>query len=300
MRLSNSQDTFAAKKQFGFDVWMGRVAERAQSARKDWGRSAAHDLRVALRRCRTMADALDEIAPDPRWRKVKKKSRELFHVLGKLRDAQVEQGWVERLAPPGGKLRSRMLRLLARRERKCRAAAERALDRFAVKGWQKLARRLAPKAGKFPAASIGFQSLALARLDEVVELYNRARGGRDGDAWHRLRIGLKRFRYVVENFVPQHYEAWAPELKRIQDSLGDVHDLDELRIEIERRSGERKKAAATGVLTKIAKERGRRLSELRAHLSESRSPWNPWRAELHGGSVSIASPGPRRARRGRA
>ena len=74
-----------------------------------------------------------------------------------------------------------------------------------------------------------FQRLALTRLNEALELYERARKGRSRIAWHRLRIGLKGFRYTLENFMPQRYQPWSEDLKRVQDLLGEVHDLDVLR-----------------------------------------------------------------------
>ena len=43
-----------------------------------------------------------------------------------------------------------------------------------------------------------------------------------------LRIGLKRFRYIVENFLPEQHAAWSDDLKELQDLLGEVHDLDVL------------------------------------------------------------------------
>jgi CHAD domain-containing protein len=295
MALTSSLPGFSAENQIGFDTWMERVLERAEGVRKDWGPDAVHDLRVTLRRCRTMADALGEIAPGSGWRRVKKESRELFDVLGDLRDTQVERGWIKRLAPSGDAVRRHMLRLLSRQERKHRAEAVRALDRFDAKAWRKLARKLAPKAEEFPLESIVFQRLALERLNEAVELYQRARKGRSRVAWHRLRIGVKRFRYIVENFLPQRYEAWAPELKRMQDSLGEVHDLDVLRIEVRRRCDGLEESGPAALLKRIEKERMARLQEFRARVSEPNSPWHVWRAEILSGSAQKATSGPDRA-----
>ncbi|HXY77182.1 MAG TPA: CHAD domain-containing protein, partial [Candidatus Acidoferrales bacterium] len=50
-------------KKLGFEVWMSRVLENADKAGRDWDADDVHDLRVALRRCRTMAEALDEVNP---------------------------------------------------------------------------------------------------------------------------------------------------------------------------------------------------------------------------------------------
>jgi CHAD domain-containing protein len=290
MPFVNSLPDAPAEKGFGFDVWMERALERAKSVRKDWDDDAVHDLRVALRRCRTMAEALEEIEPDSGWQKVKKESRELFDALGELRDAQVERSWVKRMAPRGDAMRKHVIRVLSRREREGRAQAARALDRFDVKGWRKLSRKLMPDAPQFPPQSIVFGRLALERLDQAMELYRRARKGRSAVGWHRLRIGMKRFRYVAENFLPQRYELWAADLKFIQDALGDVHDLDVLRIDLRRQCSDIEEGAMAALLAKIGQERTARLNEFRARVEEPNSPWHAWRAELPFGSAPKAAP----------
>ena len=199
---------------------MARVPERAEQVRHAWDADAVHDLRVALRRCRTMSDALSKVNPGPGWRKLKKTTRELFHDLGDLRDTQVERSWMKKLGPAGDPVRKHMLRLLSREEQTHRKAAEQALDHFDRKDWRKLTRKLASKARFFPLESVVFQRLALESLHEAVSLYQQARKRRSSIAWHHLRIEIKNFRYIVENFLPHRYEVWADDLKRMQDLLG--------------------------------------------------------------------------------
>src|SRR5271167_118269 len=138
----------------GLEVWMGRVPERADQVRRGWDADAVHDLRVALRRCRTMSDALSKVNPGPGWRKLKKTTRELFHALGELRDTQVERSWLKKLGPAGDPVRKQMLALLSTEERNHRKAAEQALDQFDRKEWRKLTRKLASKARFFPLESV--------------------------------------------------------------------------------------------------------------------------------------------------
>jgi CHAD domain-containing protein len=272
-------------KRIGLEVWMERVLLKAEDARRGWNADAVHDLRVALRRCRTMAEALSEVNPGPGWRKMKKSSRGLFHTLGVLRDTQVEKEWVRKLGAPDDPIRRYMLRAVSLEERKHREAAEQALGRFDRKEWRRWSKKLAHKAQFFPLESVVFQRLALASLNESVELYQRARKGRSRVAWHRLRIGLKRFRYIVENFLPQRYEAWGEDLRHMQDLLGDVHDLDVLRSEIRRRCARRDPAAATAWLEKIETERKARLDELRSKTNDKEFLWLAWRGGLQGGNT---------------
>ena len=205
---------------------MDRVVERADRIDPEWRAGDIHDLRVALRRCRTMAETLSEVVPDPGWRKLKKASRELFHALGNLRDTQVERALIKKLETPGDPLRKYMLRHLGREEKKQRNAAQKALESFDRKNWRKSSRKLSSKAQFFPVESVVFQRIALAMLNEAAHLYQSAREKKSSVAWHKTRIGIKRFRYVVENFLPQRHEVWAKDLKQMQDLLGDLHDMD--------------------------------------------------------------------------
>jgi len=272
----------------GLELWMDRVVERADQVRNTWDADGVHDLRVALRRCRTIADALSEVNPGPGWRRLKRTSRELFHALGELRDTQVKQARVKTLGPPGDPLRKHMLRLLSRRENKHRESAEQALDRFDRKEWKKLTRKLASKARFFPANSVVYQRLALARLNGAVELYQLARKRRSSVAWHQLRIGLKLFRYVVENFLPQRYEVWSEDLKRMQDSLGEVHDLDVLRGEIRRNADKRNPASMLAWIEKIDCDRKAALQGFLAKTGGPESPWLTWRAGFQWGHAVVA------------
>src|SRR6185437_6011275 len=125
MVLTISLPTGITAKCAGIEVWMERAAERAKRVDSRWRVDDVHDLRVAIRRCRTMADALREVNPNAGWRRLKKSSRDLFHALGDLRDVQVERAWVKQLSEGGDPVRKRMLRPLARKERRYRGAEAR-------------------------------------------------------------------------------------------------------------------------------------------------------------------------------
>jgi CHAD domain-containing protein len=283
-------------KNAGLEVWMDRVLERADQVRDNWDVDSIHDLRVALRRCRTIADALNEVNPRPGWRKLKRASRDLFRQLGDLRDAQVLHSRVKKLGPAGDPLRKRLLQMLSRAEHKHRESAEKALDDFDRKEWKKLTRKLISQSRFFPLHSVVYQRLALTRLNETVELYQRARRRRSSVAWHRLRISLKNFRYLVENFLPQRYESWSDDLKRMQDLLGGVHDLDVLRQQVRRQGARLAPALVAQSLERIDRERKTYLQEFLAKTSGPESPWLTWRAGFHWGHVLVASAPPERRR----
>jgi CHAD domain-containing protein len=289
MGLTISLPTGMTAKCIGLDVWMNRVLQRASKVEDSWDPDAIHDLRTALRRCRTMADALSEVNPVPGWRRLKKTSKELFRALGDLRDVQVERAWVKNLAVPAGAVRKHVLGVLGARERKCGVAAQQALADFDRKAWRKLAKKLEPEAHFFPLESVVFQRQALIQLNKAVALYQKAKKHPSSVAWHRARIGIKEFRYVVENFLPQRYEVWAEDMKKMQDLLGELHDLDVLRANVRREAAKLPPAEVRAWMESIDAERKKRLDEFRSMTSEKNAPWLVWRAGFHWNHVLKAA-----------
>lgn len=270
----------SSKDHRGLAYWMVRAVKEAERVRADFSPENVHDLRVALRRCRSMADALGELDVDSCWSKLKKSSRKLFRSLGELRDAQVMAEWIRKLAPEDDPIRRRMLELLSAEIEQGKAGAVDALENFDEKAWQRLARVLPERARKIPREGAVFQLLALERWNEARELHHRASRTRSRVAWHRVRISLKRFRYIVENFLPRRHAEWGADLKRLQDLLGEVHDLDVLRAALLRRRMLRDPAERQRWLARIEAERRLRLGEFHKRTRGPHSLWEMWRSAL--------------------
>jgi len=106
---------------------------------------------------------------------------------------------------------------------------------------------------------------------------------------HALRIGIKRFRYVIENFLPLHDERWGKDLKQLQDVLGEIHDLDVLwATALQTRSfatpEERERWRSA-----IGRERAARVAVYRQKLVGRASLLGQWRQGLlSGGSLRRA------------
>ena len=64
------------------DYWMSRVLRERDRARDDFAPEPVHDLRVALRRCRSIADGFMVFDPHPAWKLMKGAGRQLFQQLG--------------------------------------------------------------------------------------------------------------------------------------------------------------------------------------------------------------------------
>jgi CHAD domain-containing protein/HD superfamily phosphodiesterase len=295
---------------------MLRVLQECEHVAADFSADPVHDLRVSLRRCRSLADGMIAMDPDRDWKAMKKAGKRLFQRLGALRDVQVMMEWVEKLhpvptgvdpgdppAPPresgnsessaervpstepatkasGDPAAHRLLEILKSLETEQKREARAALDEFDRKQWRQWGRSLPLRAARIRPGSAVFKHLALERWTTARELHVRALRNRSQVAFHTLRIGIKRFRYIVENFLPAEHKAWSDDLKHMQDLLGEVHDLDVLWATALASHVFPDEASRKRWHEQIVEERTRRIDEYREKTVGPDSLWNVWRAGL--------------------
>jgi CHAD domain-containing protein/HD superfamily phosphodiesterase len=307
----------------GLRYWMLRVLEECDRAAAGFHADPVHDLRVALRRCRSMADGMMAMDPDPAWKDMKKAGKKLFQSLGELRDTQIMMEWIDKLAPtiphatvPGtlpstssgealpalseskenhaesGVLSSdaprestqdpaaALLAILRQRETLQKHAARAALDQFDRKQWRRWSKNLPVRAARIRLGSALFKHLALERWTAARELHIHAMRNRSQVALHTLRIGIKRFRYIVENFLPAEHRLWSNDLKHMQDLLGDVHDLDVLWATAISCRIFHDSESRRAWHERILEERTKRVTEYREKMVGPDSLWNVWREGL--------------------
>ncbi len=240
-----------------------------------------HDLRVALRRCRSIADAFIEVVSDPvDWKTMQKAARSLFKSLGQLRDTQVMAYWVETLSPPKDPVGRQMADLLAHREKGLKKKAQKAIERFDRKEWKLWTKQLPRRSRLCLKDKKPFERLVRTTFEEAYQLHRRALRNRSKIDWHRLRIGIKRFRYSVENFLPERYAEWEKDLKHLQDLLGEVHDLDVLWSALRETGPAFDGKERARWRRRIEQERQRRLKAYRQKTIGKKSLWERWRAAL--------------------
>jgi CHAD domain-containing protein len=305
-----------ALKSIGLRYWMLRVLEECDNVANDFRADPVHDLRVSLRRCRSLADGVMAMDPNPDWKAMKKAGKKLFQSLGSLRDVQIMMEWIDKLhfaredvqresvaelpAPesrgaeanfafpvdPAREPESaqdpaaNLLQILKGRESEQKQLARVALEEFDRKQWRQWAKSLPIRAMRIRPGSPIFKHLALERWTRARELHTRALRNRSQVGFHSLRIGIKRFRYIVENFLPEEHKLWGDDLKHMQDLLGEVHDLDVLwatAISCHIFPDEDSKQAWH---KRINEERAKRIEEYRQKTAGPDSLWNIWRSAL--------------------
>ena len=301
----------SSKPKLGLRAWMERVLVECDRAATGFDVDAVHDLRVALRRCRSLADGLMAIDPDSSWKEMKKAGRKLFQALGELRDMQVMAEWIEKLgdasdstaagdAPtlaqrtrkdgaPTGDPKSgdpvvvKLLDYVHAREAACKQHALKDLHQFDRKQWRQWSRTLPRRASRVRPGSVVYLHLALEKWTAAYDLHKHALRTRSQVSWHELRIGIKRFRYTVENFLPRQHALWGDDLKELQDLLGEVHDLDVLWATAVEIMAFPDMESQSRWREKLNVERTKRIERYREKMVGRQSLWRVWRAELPSG-----------------
>jgi|tagenome__1003787_1003787.scaffolds.fasta_scaffold20983810_2 CHAD domain-containing protein len=297
---------------------MLRVLEECDNTAADFSADPVHDLRVSLRRCRSMADGMLAMDPDPNWKIMKKAGKQLFQSLGNLRDVQIMMEWLDKLElstdadsaspemqpkrrtaasgedgstasngspPPEDTSANRdpvhaLHRILKARESTHKHEARAALADFDRKQWKQWSKSLPQRSARIRPGSAVFKHLALERWTAARELHVRAMRTRSQVALHTLRIGIKRFRYIVENFLPEEDKLWSNDLKHVQDLLGEIHDLDVLwstALDCNIFPGPPTRNAWHD---RILEERSKRFDKYHDRTTGPESLWNLWRAGL--------------------
>jgi CHAD domain-containing protein len=304
-----------AAKTTGLRYWMLRVLQECDRVATDFGADPVHNLRVSLRRCRSLADGMMAMDPDPEWKAMKKAGKRLFQRLGDLRDIQIMMEWIDLFDPPPNVERTllsalppeaehsghlagaapatelagddardaaakALLEILRHRESEQKHEARAALEEFDRKQWRQWSKSLPLRAARIRPGSAVFKHLALERWTAARELHTRALRNRSQVAFHTLRIGIKRFRYIVENFLPAEHKAWSNGLKHMQDLLGEVHDLDVLWATALSCHVFPDELSRKGWHARIVEERTKRIEEYLQTMIAPDSLWNVWRAGL--------------------
>lgn len=280
MTLNVMTEGAAFGKRIGLAYWMQQVLDQRDKVAENFAADPVHDLRTALRRCRSMADGIRVFDRHPAWKKMRKAGKALFSSLGDLRDTHVMAAWVEQLAPEGDATRKILTDYMAIQEQKLRQDAATALQSFDPKQWKNWTAELPRRCARIPIDSPVFVHLALERWHEAHALHSQALRNRTKTAFHQLRIGIKHLRYTVENFLPSLHEEWGKDLKELQDVLGEVHDLDVLwqtAISIKAFPDAETRLRWQ---SRIQQERGQRLEAYREKMVGSDSLWPIWRARL--------------------
>ena len=124
------------ERKFGLAHWMHEVLIEAEKARADFSPDPVHDLRVAIRRCRSLGEGFQAVDPNPDWKKMRKAGKAVFAALGTLRDVQVLMEWIEKLGSSDDPATQKLMTYCREQEALHKVHAAEALAAFDGAQWK--------------------------------------------------------------------------------------------------------------------------------------------------------------------
>lgn len=280
------------------------LLRRARSVRKRLGAGddpdALHDFRVALRRLRSWVRAYQPYLGKSVPKRARKALRGLADATNAGRDAEVHLVWIQRasqdLSPEHlGGAAWLTGRLEERRDQAYRGVVRKTasvFDRLEPDLRARLRRTASPEADRFGTVTA---TLVQAHTVGLRERLDQIHGSADESAIHAARIRAKRLRYLLEP-LEQYREAAGiliQRLRRLQELLGELHDLHLLAVEL---ANPRAPAPARAGLLALAERATAREGEVFATV---RPEWLEAGAEecfaqVQGLAQSLVTAGPAR------
>ena len=200
---------------------------------------ALHDLRVALRRLRSLIRFFGEELEESLRKKAQRRIRAIARATGEARDAEVQLAWIEAQLSRGDWTERAGARWWAAALSRRKEAAYDQLEEKLVPELASLLPKLEVDLGHFreerslvsdrPRARFGERIARHLRAEtaELVEALTSVRTIDDEAIAHQARIHGKRVRYLVEPLKAEIDEAResARALRALQEKLGTLNDL---------------------------------------------------------------------------
>jgi CHAD domain-containing protein len=250
---------FLREKLLALDARVREAGKRVVSDPSD--DEAVHDLRVAIRRMRTVLEIARPVLGRFFSDQVRLAFRDVHRATGALRDEEV----ILKIATHLKVAHPDMLRWLevrGRRERRLRRGLIRRVQKGELESGHLLLAALLAFPTK-PSRDVPLARFARRAVQASLRGVHRRRDAHPDDviALHQLRIAYKRLRYAVETFgpaLPADLEVLAQPAASFQARLGDIHDVD-MTVACVRRARALSPDARSVALEALARERAEHL-----------------------------------------
>jgi CHAD domain-containing protein len=226
-----------------------RLRERIVALQRDLDRAAAaltaqatpkriHTVRVAARRLDALLHAFERELDSRSVKRYRRALKALIHNLEEAREADVTRRAVARLKREGGDgIRREADALHEQLANDYSSALQRLRSQVADAPWRRRLsslRRLSIRESLAPVNDDPAAGTIIRRVNHARRGLRRAMGhaGKNAHRLHRLRLKVKRVRYLLEVVGGKASLASESELqglRRLQDCLGDMHDEENLR-----------------------------------------------------------------------
>jgi CHAD domain-containing protein len=231
-RETDPQEWFAAVLRLRFN----EVFEHREAALEADSIKGVHDMRVAIRRLRSLIRDLKAIFDAHPFKRIQKTLKNLADALGDVRDQDVYIHTLEKLGAdgPGPAITERIEYARKTREKAFRKLTRTLSDKMAgrlTKDFSSAVDTVLGEPRLFRPSSVetAASEILSARITEVEKLGNAVYDPFDTTGLHETRIAAKRLRYageILSALFSKELEEFVRETKDLQSHLGDVHDCD--------------------------------------------------------------------------
>jgi CHAD domain-containing protein len=266
----------APAKPSSLDGFMKRALDEGEYAIGRMTVAGIKKTRTSLRRARSVAEVFETFDPDPTWKIMRQDARALFREIGPLRDLHVMREWIQALSDDDDEVGVAYQRLLAYNERKQRVRVREALAAFDWQQWDGWRQHLGRRAAAVDRGHPVILHAAYERWETVEALHRQCMSGAPAWVWHELRKAVKRFRYTLEIFAPKRYRAIRSSVKKVQDALGELNDLDVLHDELMAIMPLFTTASRRHWTSRLRAERQARIARYHALVGEEPGPPYTW------------------------
>lgn len=217
-----------------------------------------HDLRIALRALRAVLPILSR---KPDLAELRARWQSLARTTGGARDSEVMLELLNSLQAPSGQIRD----ILQQQTHKFRAQLIQQLSTAEMPLLLQYTRNKLGSLTEHPPALRHNSLQRAARLYRKIMIQIAALNPEsEPEAWHTLRLEVKRLRYLIEycaRWLPSDWASLLSPLKNCQSRLGDLHDIDLLIVltamplEQERQIRQSAAAQAVSILDEVMKNK---------------------------------------------
>jgi CHAD domain-containing protein/CYTH domain-containing protein len=235
-----------------------RHAAKALARLRDPGdRTALHNFRVAIRRLRSLLRAYRPWIGRAGSKKPQRRLRRLTRTTGVGRDAEVQIEWLARQRLDLERSERAGADWLLRKVRAHKRNYDRAARKTISADFERLEKSLRKRLDRMDETEPkpfreAFSELLDEHADRFFKSLTDIRTAEDHGLIHKARIEAKRLRYIVEPLraVLPEARAVTREMKRVQDLLGQLHDIHLL------------ESALQAAVEEVARERAHRVHAL--------------------------------------
>lgn len=283
------------------DAWLDDLAGAIPRVIEDTDSEAVHDLRVAMRRIRSLLRVVRPVFGEFYVNRIRGDMKQVAAATGSLRDEEVLSETIAALDLTE-EVRSAVGPWLAERterEKALRTSVIELLSSGALEEPQAHLRallRLPLLPGRDKDAR-AFARKVVFKAHEQVEVL-RSGEVTNGVAMHELRIAYKRLRYSVEALTPAlspELRAWGQVAVKFQKVLGNLHDQD-VAVDIVKTTKVMPVAVRDAVLAALADKRAQYAQQYleAAGLGVVEPPHTPVATEPEPQPPTLAKPAPRK------